>query len=275
MVDKQSSNQKIPRDLDSLTRKPWFYALIIFCSFFLPPITSQPYRYYELPNLMMEIFIYGLLPYKQFASIFHISTILFVVALWKKPHPTGRIFYLYLAINFIFIALAQNVVYTPSFGNVILLSNMFLFLVVGMFWLIGVIKYPQPLLANRGSRWHFLGLPLAILAFCSPMDYMGNPAFDPVYFLTSEYGLAFCFTVPVVVYILSFFYATVYLPAFRVTCIFGLGIGILNLTGPLWIPGYPLWVAFLHTPLFLLTIYGLLLGKIQSYSSHDIQHRSM
>lgn len=261
-------HHKIPRDLDSLTRKPWFYALVIFCSFFLPPITSQPYRYYELPNLMMEIFINGLLPYTQFAPIFHISTILVVVALWRKPRPTGRIFYFYLAINFIFIALAQNVTNTPSFGNVILLSNMFLFLVVGIFWLIGAIRPQQSLAPDKGSRWRFLGLPLAVLAFWSPMDYMGNPNFNPVNLLTSEYGLAFCFTVPVVVYILSFFYATVYKPAFRVTCVFGLGMGILNITGPLWISGYPLWVALLHTPLLLLAIYGLLLGRIQSYSSH-------
>lgn len=248
--------------LDSLTRKSWFYALIISCSFFLPPITSLPYRYYELPNLMKEIFINGLLPYIQFAPIFHISTILIVIALWKKPRPTGRIFYFYLAINFIFIALAQNVTNTPSFGNVILLSNMFLFLVVGIFWLIGAIRPQQSLAPHKDTRWRFLGLPLAVLAFWSPMDYMGNPNFNPVNLLTSEYGLAFCFTVPVVVYILNFFYATIYKPAFRVTCVFGLGMGILNITGPLWISGYPLWVAFLHTPLLLLTTYGLLLGKI-------------
>jgi len=135
---------------------------------------------------MMEIFTYGLLPYKQFAPIFHVLTILFIVALWRKPRLTGRIFYLYLAINFIFIAFVQNVTYTPSFGNVILLSNMFLFLVVGIFWLVGAIKYQQPLVVDGGSRWRFLGLPLAVLAFWSPMDYMGNPDFSPIYFLASE-----------------------------------------------------------------------------------------
>jgi len=266
MVDHHSGNRKIPQDLDSLTRKPWFYALIIFCYFFLPPITSQPYHYYEIPSLMMEVFVCGLLPYKQFAPIFHILTVMFLVALWKKPHPTGRIFYLYLAINFIFIAFAQNITYTPSFGNVILPSNMFLFLVVGMFWLVGAVKAKKSLAPDRdiSQGWRFIGLPLAILSFWSPMDYMGNPTFDPIYLLTSQYGLAFCFTVPVVVYILSFFYDTVYLPAFRVTCVFGLSISILNITGPLWISGYPPWAAFLHIPLFLLTIYSLLLGKVKN-----------
>jgi hypothetical protein len=252
----------MPRGLDSLTRKPWFYVLLISCSFFLPPITSQPYRYYELPRLMMEILVNGLLPYVQFAPIFHIATILFVIALWKKPHTTGRVFYFYLAINFIFIALAQNITNTPSFGNVILLSNVFLFLVVGIFWLMGAIRPQQSLTPHKGTRWRFLGLPFAALAFWSPMDYMGNPNFSPINLLTSDYGLAFCFTVPVFLYILSFFYATIYQPAFRVTCVFGLFMGILNITGPLWLSGYPLWVAFLHIPLLLLTTYGILLGRI-------------
>ena len=86
--------------------------------------------------------------------------------------------------------------------------------------------------------------------------------FDPRLLLTSDYGITFCATVPVVVAVLSLFYPAVNPFVLRVTSLVGLVIGSFNGLSLFIVPGYSAWLFVLHIPLIVLSIYGLLLPRV-------------
>lgn len=206
----------------------------------------------------------SLVPYLWLAPVFHLATIVLVILLWKLKTKAVKYFYAYLAVNFVFIAFAQNITFNEKFGFVIISNNLLHILLVGILWIPAIFRHENEFEPVKLEKWRFWAVPLAILAFWVPMTVLGQPDFNPLLFLTSEYGLAFCFTAPVMIYILTLYYPTIYKPAYRFLCIVGTYIGLLNLSGPLIISGYPLWVAILHVPLFTISIYGLVLEKIKT-----------
>ena len=206
----------------------------------------------------------SLTPYIWLAPAFHLATIVLIILLWKLNTKVAKYFYAYLAVNFVFIAFAQNITVNEKFGFVIISNNMLHILLVGILWIPAIFQHENEFAAVKLEKWRFWALPLAILAFWVPMTLLGQPDFNPILLLTSEYGLAFCFTAPVMIYILTLYYPNIYKPAYRFLCIVGAYIGLLNLIGPLIIQGYPLWVAILHIPLFTISIYGLTLEKIKT-----------
>ena len=246
-------------NLETLTKKWWFYVLLFFISLFLlPTISDVPFSPEKTNLVIMEVLMYGLIPYHPYAIVFHILTVIIVIGLLYSPQKFIRIFYIYMSINFFLIGIFQNITQTETYGRVILLGNIFLSFSLGLVWLWAGIKssITPP---EKVPRWKYWGLPLAILAFWSPMTSDGQPSLDPFYLLYSDFGLAICFTIPVFLFILSVFHPNVNRPAFRLTAIIGLYFGIMNMMGPLFFPGYPLWVVFLHVPLFSLSIYAIFL----------------
>jgi len=253
----------LPPQLRNITSKWWFYVLLFLIPLFVPPYTSKPIAYGQVGDLMGLVLRESLVPYLWLAPIFHLVTIIFAVLLWKFNAKIMKYFYVYLAINFAFIALAQNITVNEKYGFVIVSNNLLQVLIVGILWVPAFFHHENKLAEEKREKWRFWALPLAILAFWSPMTVLGQPDFNPILFLSSEYGLAFCFTTPVMIYILSLYYPRIYKPAYRFLCIVGVYFGFLNLSGPLILSGYPLWVAILHIPLFTISIYGLLLEKIK------------
>jgi len=250
-------------DLETLTTKWWFYLLLFLIPLFIPSYTSKPMTYEEVGELMGIVVREALNPYKWLAPAFHIATIIFVILLWKFNKKTGRYFYVYLAGNYVFMALAQNITTTEKFGFTIISSNLLHILFVGILWILAIFRYENDFTPMEIQKWRFWAIPFAVLAFWSPMNELAQPDFNSIFLLTSEYGLAFCFTTPVMIFILTLYYPHIYKLAYRFLCLVGTYIGILNLIGPLIIPGYPIWVAFLHVPLFVISIYGLMLEKMK------------
>jgi len=88
-----------------------------------------------------------------------------------------------------------------------------------------------------------------------------QPNFDPVLLLTSpDYGLTFCFTTPVFLLGLILIYPNVNQFAFRITAFSGLLYGLFNLTH--WFNPDTQWMGFLHLPLLIISIYALILPRI-------------
>lgn len=251
-------------NLRKLTSKWWFYLLLFLIPLFVPPYTSKPMAYGQVGELMGIVLRESIEPYLWLAPAFHLATIVLVILLWKFNTKVLKYFYAYLAVNFVFIAFAQNITFNEKFGFVIISSNLLQILLAGILWVPAIFRHQNIFVSVELKKWRFWAVPLAILAFWVPMNVIGQQDFNPILLLTSEYGLAFCFTAPVMIYILTFYYPNIYKPAYRFLCIVGIYFGLLNLSGPLIIPGYPLWVAILHIPLFTISIYGLVLEKIKT-----------
>lgn len=219
--------------------------------------------YQEAGELMGIMVRETLKPYSWLAPVFHVATLVLMVLLWRFKKKIGRYFYAYLAGNYVFMAFAQNVAIIEKFGFVIISSNLLQILFVAVLWVRAFFQYDNDFATTEVEKWRFWAIPFMILAFWSPMNELGQPDFNPLLFLTSGYGLAFCFTTPVMIFILTLYYPQIYRPAYRFLCIVGIYFGVLNLIGPLIIPGYPVWVAFLHVPLFIISISGLMLEKVK------------
>jgi len=118
----------------------------------------------------------------------------------------------------------------------------------------------------RLPAWRYWVLPLAFLAFWSPIDAQLNPDFNPLLLLNSSFGVMFCPTTPVVIAILSLFYPRVGKHVLRITSFVGLIIGLFNALSYFIMPDYTLWNLFLHTPLILISLYGLLIPILVAYA---------
>jgi len=256
-------------NLRKLTSKWWFYLLLFVIPLFVPPYTSKPMAYEQVGELMGIVVREALKPYDWLASVFHLATIVLVILLWKFNTKVSKYFHTYLAVNFVFMALAQNITFNEKFGFVIIFNNLLHILLIGILWVPAIFQRENEFASVKLEKWRFWAVPLAILAFWAPMDGLGQPDFNPILLLTSEYGLAFCFTAPVMIFVLTLYYPDIYKPAYRFLCIVGAYLGLLNLNGPLIIPRYPFWVAILHIPLFTISIYGLALEKIKTMT-HSI-----
>lgn len=251
-------------NLRTLTSKWWFYLLLFLIPLLVPPYTSKPLAYGQVEELMGIVIREALEPYDWLAPAFHLATILLVILLWKFNLKVSRYFYVYLAVNFVFMALAQNITFNEEFGFVVIFNNLLHILLVGILWVPAIFRHENDFVPSEMEKWRFWAVPLAILAFWAPMDALGKPDFSQMLLLMSAYGLAFCFTAPVMIFILTLYYPNIYKPAYRFLCVVGAYIGLLNLSGPLTIPEYPLWVAILHIPLFTISIYGLALERIKT-----------
>jgi len=102
------------------------------------------------------------------------------------------------------------------------------------------------------------------LAFWAPYVTSGSgvePDFNPILLLISpDYGLAFCFTTPIFLFLLILFYPHVNMLAYRITAFNGLLYGVFNLTH--WFKPELRWMGFLHLPLLIISIYALIVPRI-------------
>jgi len=166
--------------------------------------------YGQIGELMGIVLRESLMPYIWLAPAFHLATIVLIILLWKLNTKVAKYFYAYLAVNFVFIAFAQNITVNEKFGFVIISNNLLHILLVGILWIPAIFQHENEFAAVKLEKWRFCAVPLAILAFWVPMTLLGQPDFNPILLLTSEYGLAFCFTAPVMIYILTLYYPNIY-----------------------------------------------------------------
>jgi len=104
-------------------------------------------------------------------------------------------------------------------------------------------------------------LPLALLAFWAPFDAAIQPSFRPILLLTApDYGLTFCLTTPVFLFLLILFYPDVDPLAYRLTAFNGLLYGLINMTH--FAEPSRVWMGVLHLPLLILSLIALLLPRL-------------
>jgi hypothetical protein len=87
-----------------------------------------------------------------------------------------------------------------------------------------------------------------------------HPNFNPLLLLVSQdYGLTFCITTPIFLFLLILFYPQVNMLAYRITAFNGLLYGVFNLT--YWFTPELRWMGFLHLPILIISVYALVLPR--------------
>lgn len=242
----------------------WKYTLVyifLFLINMLPLITEKPYQPQDTQDVIINLLMVSILPYQAYGPIFHIATLLLVLAILWKPGRLGRLMASYIGVNYFVIALAQTMGQTEKYGFVIHLSALLTMLFLGITWLVVAFRNDIRPTFKKPSLLDYGLIALALLAFWGPyteVDGAIRPHFNPLLLLTGpDYGLTFCFTTPVFLLGLILIYPNVNPFAYRITAFSGLLYGVFNLTH--WFNPATQWMGFLHLPLLILSIYALIL----------------
>jgi hypothetical protein len=251
----------------SIKQRKWLYP-VLYTAFFiismLPLYTEKPYPPQETQDVIVNLLMVATTPYKAYAPIFHILTILMIILIAWQPAKMGRVWAGYMGLNYLIIALVQTMGTTEQYGFVLHTGGMVMYVVLGLVWLVVAIRNELHTSFRSVSWQHLLLLPLAILAFWAPYTASGNgvqPNFNPLLLLVSQdYGLTFCFTTPIFLFLLILFYPQVNVLAYRLTAFNGLLYGVFNLTH--WFTPGLRWMGFLHLPILIISVYALILPQI-------------
>jgi hypothetical protein len=243
--------------------------VLILLSVFLPPISEVPFDSQKTPEVIVEILQHASQTFSKFAPIVHISTLLLLVLLALYGQKLGRVFDGHFALVFLFIALTNNIAVTDSYGFVILTGNLVPFSVVALLWILETYRPRNVFEFPSFPSWRYWVLPFAILAFWFPVSQEGALYLDPLLLLTSDYGVFFCPTVPVVLAVLTLIYPRVNGELLAVTSFSGLLIGLFNAMSLFITPGYTIWLLVVHIPLIVMSLYGLLIPKLIESDHRD------
>ena len=243
-------------------RKFMIILVTVFLCTFLPTIASVPFPAEETPLVIKEVILETSKMYMWLSPVVHVSTVILLVALYGYGRKLGRIVDAYFGILFLFFAFAQHIAVTEHYGFVAVTGNLVMILIVGLFWMWETYKPRNEYAFHRLPMWRYWVLPFAFIAFWFPVGADLGPDLNPILLLTSSYGVAFCPTTPVVVAILTLIYPRVNKHLLTVTSLTGFLIGLFNAISLVVMPGYTLWMLFLHVPLIIVSLYGLLIPRI-------------
>jgi len=241
---------------------PLIYLLLIVLAF-LPPITTRPYSPQEIPQVIFQTLQNAITPNLYWWGWFlHAGTILVALIIAYDVRGKNAWFSVFFGFNYIVIACVQSTARTPDYGSVILPGPLAVSLLLGIMWISTVGSHTIKVSFQGVPRWRWYLLPLALLAFWSPLAFEGAravPNFNPLLLLSSpDYGLSLCFMTPVLLFFLMLFFPQVPLFALRVTAFNGLLYGLFNLTH--WASSDTLWLGVLHIPLLVLSPLALILS---------------
>lgn len=250
-----------------IRNRKWFFPVlyIVFTLIsFVPPITQKIYSPENTQDVILELLKTAINPYRPLGFIFHIATIILVIFAAKKPKKSGKFVSIYFGLNFLIIAFAQSFGNTMKYGFVVHSGGLIAFSLLGMMWIWAGIKGRTKVSFQKITWNHLLLLPLAILAFWSPFKVEGNsviPDFNPVLLFTSaDYGLTFCFTTPVFLYLVILFFNEVDLFVYRTTAFNGFLYALFNFSH--WVNPDFRWMGFLHLPLLIISLTALIHSNI-------------
>ena len=239
---------------------PVVYLLFVMINF-LPLYTQMPYAPQDTQDVILNLLMVSIAPYEQFGLVFHIATLLIVALIAVFEEKMGRILAAYMGADYLVIALVQAMGTTERYGFVIHTGALVTSLVLGIAWIAVAVRGTLKPSYKSVPPLRYLLLPLALLAFWSPYNDQVQPHFNPVLLITSpDYGLTFCFTTPVFLFLLVLFYPKVDAFVYRITAFNGLLYGLFNLTH--FFNHQLRWMGALHLPLLVMSLCALILPRM-------------
>ena len=250
--------------LDYLTRKWWFFLLLILLQF-VPSYASKGFDPAETGLVTGEILSNALAyDYPSLFPIFKIIPVILIVStIFLKNAATG-VFSVYAGITYLLFAFLQSVAVTEKYGLGIIAGNFIMFSLVAVFWFWEAFVQKNDFSSPKRVGWRYWVVPLAFLAFWYPLTISEGsmiPDFNPIGILTNGAGLAFCLMTPVYIAVLTLYHPRINLATLRVTSLVGIIIAFYNvLVNFIFFFSTMWWNGVLHIPLLTISAYGLVLS---------------
>jgi hypothetical protein len=254
--------------IDRLSQRWWFFLLVLL-AFFSPAYTSQPFSPAETPQLVIAVLSHPLAyAVPALFPLFKLIPLALIIGLIRWPARTSRWFYTWAGINLLVVAVFQDMAYTETYGFAVLVGNLLVYGLAGLLWIRAAFgPHGSALdLSKRLPIWRYWVLVPALLAYVYPVSMASGiplPNFAPLGLLANEAGLTFCMMMPVYLAVLNLAYPRADRTVMRISGFIGLFTGLLNVVEFFLIPVYGPWMATLHLPLLLISIYafGMALRK--------------
>lgn len=245
-------------------KRRWLYPVVYMLFLVIsaiPTYAEMPFAPQDTRDVIISLYRVSLHPYEHLAPIFHIATLLIVALIAVLRKGIGRVLAAYVGINYLVIAFSQTMGTTEEYGFVIHSGALILCILLGIAWIVVAFRGELEASYANVSMPRLLLLPLAFLAFWSPYDTEAQPDLSPLLLFTSSgYGLTFCFTTPVFLFLLVLFYPKVDAFAYRMTAFNGLLYGLINMTH--FLDPDLRWMGLLHLPLLVISASALALPAI-------------
>jgi len=241
------------------SKKAFLILLVLLVCTFLPLVTTISFPQQDSMLVIRDVFVQTSAAYLWLSPVIHVVTVMVLVALYWYGTRVGRVVDAFFGILYIFIAFSNHIAMTEKYGLTVITGNLIPILIVGLFWLWDAYRPQNKYVFQKLPVWRYWVLPFAFLAFWFPINAQLSPDFSPLLLLTSSFGVLYCPTTPVVIALLTLIYPKVNVHVLRTTSFVGFLIGLFNVISFLIMPGYTLWNLILHTPLILISIYGLLI----------------
>jgi hypothetical protein len=249
--------------------RKWLYPVVLaLCVIInaIPPYAQEPFAPQDTQDVILNLLMVSIEPYKHLAPVFHIATLFIVLLIAAFRERMGPVLSAYMGLNYFVIALVQTMGTTERYGFVIHSGALITCVLLGIAWLVVAARGELETSYRNAPRLRYALLPLAVLAFWSPYDAQVKPYFNPLLLLTSpDYGLTFCFTTPVFLFLLVLFYPRANKFAFTITAFNGFLYGLFNMTH--FFNPQLRWMGVLHLPLLIISLYALMLPLVSKRSA--------
>lgn len=160
--------------VENFFARRWSYRLIyivlIILNVFCYPWASRGYAPWDTGRVISSVLSVSIIPYEWLAPIFHVAIIILLIVMWRWGARAGRIFAVYVGANYIFIAFTQTIGVTLEFGLVILVGSLISYSFIGLLWFWDASVCRTETIFRKLPLWRYWPIPLAILAFWSPIN---------------------------------------------------------------------------------------------------------
>lgn len=260
-VNTNSIREKVQDRLDALTRRWWFYPLLLLL-FFIRPYASEGYEPRESLDVILQALSHPLIfGYSVLMPIAKAIPVVVIAGVLVLGNRMRRVFSGYVAVLYTALAFYQHAALTDSYGLVVVSGNLALILPVALLWAWETLTESNDFEPRQRPPWRWWVAPLAVLALLAPIDASTmSPDFSPLRLLTNESGLTYCMMTPAIIAVMTLYHPTVNLAVLRASSFVGIIFGVVNTV--VWFVVMPSgwWMGVLHIPLLVISIYAFALG---------------
>jgi hypothetical protein len=118
---------------------PVVYLLFVIIAF-LPLYAEMPYGPQDTQDVILNLLMVSIDPYKHLGPMFHLATFLIVALIAVYEERMGRILAAYMGVNYLVIAFAQAMGTTEKYGFVVHTGALVASLVLGITWLVVAVR---------------------------------------------------------------------------------------------------------------------------------------
>lgn len=244
------------KKLEKITKKWWFFALLIGLQFMIMPFSTKNFSFETIGGVIGATLSNAIqVKIVDYYIYFQILAIVMLILLFIFKNKIGKIFTLYVTLSYIAFAIIQNIAITEKYGISIVTINVLMFLFVAYLWLKEFLN-PQNDYSFSNLNWKNCWLiALALIAFWLPLE-RGNFNFSWSHFLYSGSSLAFCMMTPVFLTIMTLNIPKTNVVTYRITAIIGVIIGFYNMMN--FQNPHTVNAALIHLPLMIISIYAMI-----------------